>query len=149
MSAIYTSMAPSEGVSPPQIDLIDRRQGRQVVLERLRTHADRTHELLMQSRELLANGSGQCTIPPAVPPTDLESVEPSADERREALARQRLLEWEAEELTRVVPGEMGTPQRRFAISLYEAIAESQGLGMSRDRLLFHVRAALERYLRGE
>ena len=49
-------------------------------------------------------------------------------------------------LTRVVPGEMETERRQFALFLYQTVAKGQALGMSDERFLYHVRYALEQYL---
>jgi hypothetical protein len=67
------------------------------------------------------------------------------DLEREQRARERLLEWEAADLTQVVAGEMQTERRQFALFLYQTVAKAQTLGMSDERFLYHVRYALEQY----
>ena len=69
----------------------------------------------------------------------------SPDVARERAARERLLEWEAQDLSRVVLEEMGTDRRRFAMRLYETAAMAQSLGMTDERLMYHVRYALREY----
>lgn len=56
----------------------------------------------------------------------------------------------AEEISRSRRGDAvgdDSPRRRFAVSLYQTVAGSQSLGMSEERLMYHLRAALERYRR--
>lgn len=73
------------------------------------------------------------------------SREPVSEKDRESVARERLLEWEAQDLMQVVPGEMDTERRRFAMRLYETAAIAQSLGMTDERFLYHVHYALREY----
>ena len=59
------------------------------------------------------------------------------------------MEWEAMDLSRLVPEEMGTDRRRFAVALYEMVRLAATLGMSGERLRYHLTYAMERFRGGE
>lgn len=113
----------------------------QRVAEQLRAQAEFSRVLITSSRTLVERGAALSQHAGVAANTE--------EDEREARARQRLLEWEAEDLSAVVPHELETTRRQFAISLYEMVALGSSLGMSRERLLFHLEYALDRYLQGE
>lgn len=112
----------------------------------MRSQAELSRSLLASSGKLI-EGSRLCQ---AEIRGGIDSRAPVEDTpARETESRQRLLEWEAEDLSQVVPGEMDRTRRQFAISLYETVRLAASLGMTEERWRYHLDYARERYQRGE
>jgi|SRR5947209_8211113 len=127
----------------------ERRAQQESMLERLRSQANQSHQLLVHSHRAIGRGShaGRAVDDGAARRSVEGSDRRVEDDAREARARDRLLEWEASDLASLVPHEMGTTRRQFAVALYETIRLAAALGMSDDRLHYHVRYALQQFLR--
>jgi hypothetical protein len=130
----------------------EQRANRQLTLRRLHAQADLSRRALTHSRRALDRGlhayrEAVPRLPPELHDGGRPVEGPAGAEEREVRARLRLLEWEAADLRQVVPGEMATPRRQFAMALYETIRLASCLGMSRDRLRYHLDYALDSYNR--
>lgn len=117
-------------------------------VERLLARAERSHDALTRSYRLL--GWTRQVQVSALPPDTTSELAPEFedgalthddDRIREAQARLRLLAWEAADLEQCVPEEMELPRRQFAIHLYDMVRYAESLGMTVDRLLYHVEHA--------
>lgn len=123
-------------------------------LDACREMAIQSRTMLLQSRatatsarELLAGAKERIrwSIPTDADESPSSPMAVEREREREEVAAKRLLEWEAADLTEIVPGEMGTLRRRFAVALYEVVSLSESLGMADERLHYHLGYALDQY----
>lgn len=102
----------------------------------------RTHHLIEDVRRDLSGASHRADRRPAEVPAN------ESHQAREDTARARLLEWEASDLALTIPRGNASPRAEFAYLLYDLVLHADVLGMSTDRLLYHVQYAQNRYTEG-
>lgn len=106
----------------------------------------RTHHLIEDVRRDLSGAAHRADRRTADPETEVPVNE--CHQVRENTARARLLEWEASDLALTIPRGSATPRAEFAYLLYDLVLHADVLGMSTDRLLYHVQYAQNRYTEG-
>lgn len=137
--------------TPEQRALALQRQGE--TLQRLHRQSSetsaivsRTHDLIEHARRDLSaarhGGSRRDEDQAAEAPVN------DGHQLHEDAARARLLEWEAADLAVAIPRSDATPREEFACLLYDLVLHADVLGMTTDRLLYHVQYAQNRYSEG-
>ena len=128
-----------------------RRQGE--TLQRLHRQSSQTSEIVTRTHHLIEDVRRDLSRVPhsAGRPDASQEAEAQAEnghQMREDAARARLLEWEAADLALATPRADATPRQEFAYLLYDLVLHADALGMTTDRLLYHVQYAQNRYAEG-
>jgi hypothetical protein len=128
-----------------------QRQGE--TLQRLHRQSSQTSEIVIRTHHLIEDVRRALSGVPARPhgrDASQEAEAPNNDghQAREDTARARLLEWEAADLALAIPRGEATPREEFACLLYDLVLHADQLGMTTDRLMYHVQYAYDRYAEG-
>jgi hypothetical protein len=128
-----------------------QRQGE--TLQRLHQQSSQTSDIVTRTNHLIEDVRRDLSGAPRLPrrPDASQEAEAPANDghkAREDTARTRLLEWEAADLAMAIPRGDATPREEFACLLYDLVLHADALGMTTDRLLYHVQYAQDRYTEG-
>ncbi|HEY8684921.1 MAG TPA: hypothetical protein VIO57_04880 [Chloroflexota bacterium] len=128
-------------------------QRQEEILQRLHQQSSQTNEIVARTHHLIEDvrrDLGGVPLRPLRPDTsqDAEVQANAGHQAREDAARVRLLEWEAADLALATPRVHATPREEFAYLLYDLVLHADALGMTIDRLLYHVQYAQDRYTAG-
>jgi hypothetical protein len=122
-------------------------------VQRLHQQSSETSEIVIRTHHLIEDVRRDLGGAPRHPgrpyvPQDVDTPIIDGHQAREESARARLLEWEAADLAMAIPQGDATLREEFACLLYDLVLHADALGMSTDRLLYHVQYAQDRYTTG-